>query len=67
MEFKIEEKGAFNLVGVSKRVALQFAGVNNATEELVQSIIEQQKAEVHKLGDLYPKQVINASYNFGEE
>lgn len=29
MEFRIEEKPAFNLVGVSKRVPMQFEGVNN--------------------------------------
>src|SRR5690625_7418627 len=29
MEFRIEEKTAFNLVGVSKRVPMQFEGVNN--------------------------------------
>ena len=29
MEFRIEDKQAFNLVGVSKRVPMQFQGVNN--------------------------------------
>ncbi|MDT2614054.1 AraC family transcriptional regulator [Enterococcus dongliensis] len=67
MDFKIEEKDAFNLVGVSKLVPIQFEGVNNAIQELAQSITEKQKTEMHKLGDLYPKQVINASYTFGEE
>ena len=67
MNFKIEEKPAFNLVGVSKQVPLQFAGVNNAIQELAQSITEKQRAEMHELGDLYPKQVINASYDFAKE
>ena len=67
MNFKIEEKPAFNLVGVSKQVPLQFAGVSNAIQELAQSITEKQRAEMHELGDLYPKQVINASYDFAKE
>ncbi|MDT2597325.1 AraC family transcriptional regulator [Enterococcus dongliensis] len=67
MDFKIEEKDAFNLVGVSKRVPIQFEGVNNAIQELAQSITEKQKTEMHELGDLYPKKVINASYTFDEE
>ncbi|MDT2759119.1 AraC family transcriptional regulator [Enterococcus xiangfangensis] len=66
MDFKIEEKEAFNLVGVSKRVPLQFEGVNNAIQELAQSITAQQKAEMHELGDLYPQRVLNASYAFDE-
>lgn len=28
MEFRIEEKPAFDIVGVSKRVPMQFEGVN---------------------------------------
>ena len=66
MEFKIEEKPAFKLVGVSKRVPIQFEGTNNAIQELAQSITEKQRAEMHELGDLYPHQVINASYAFDE-
>ena len=30
MEFKIEKKEKFNIVGVSKRVPIQFKGENNA-------------------------------------
>lgn len=66
MDFKIEEKEAFNLVGVSKRVPVQFEGENNAIQELAQSITPQQKAEMHELGDLYPQRVLNASYAFDE-
>ncbi|MGF2942811.1 AraC family transcriptional regulator [Enterococcus xiangfangensis] len=66
MDFKIEEKEAFNLVGVSKRVPVQFEGENNAIQELAQSITAQQKTEMHELGDLYPQRVLNASYAFDE-
>lgn len=38
MEFRIKEKPAFNLVGVSKRVPMQFEGVNNEIVKLALSI-----------------------------
>ncbi|TRZ36513.1 AraC family transcriptional regulator [Niallia circulans] len=66
MEFKIERKEKFNLVGVSKRVPIQFEGVNNAILELAQSITEQQRQEMHQLADLYPHQVLNISYDFDD-
>jgi AraC family transcriptional regulator len=64
MEFKIEKKEKFNIVGVSKRVPIQFEGVNNAILELAQTITEQQRNEMHQLADLYPHQVLNVSYDF---
>jgi AraC family transcriptional regulator len=66
MEFKIEKKAKFNIVGVSKRVPIQFEGVNNAILELAQSITQQQRDEMHQLADLYPHQVLNVSYDFDE-
>lgn len=66
MEFKIEEKEKFNIVGISKRVPIQFEGVNNAILELAQSITEQQRNEMHQLADLYPHQVLNVSYDFDD-
>lgn len=66
MEFKIEKKEKFHLVGVSKRVPIQFEGENNAIIELAQTITEQQRKEMHQLADLYPHQVLNVSYDFGD-
>lgn len=66
MEFKIEKKEKFHIVGVSKRVPIQFEGVNNSILELAQTITEQQRKEMHQLADLYPHQVLNVSYNFDE-
>lgn len=66
MEFKIEQKDAFHLVGVSKRVPIQFEGENPAIAELAQSITPQQREEMHSLGDLYPQQVLQVSYDFDE-
>ncbi|WP_461612976.1 AraC family transcriptional regulator [Clostridium sp. Marseille-QA1073] len=66
MEFKIEKKEKFNIVGLSKRVPIQFEGENNAILELAQSINEQQRNEMHQLADLYPNQVLNVSYDFDD-
>jgi AraC family transcriptional regulator len=62
MEFRIEEKPAFNLVGVSRRVPMQFKGVNKAIVELAESITEKQREEMHSLQNIEPYEVVNASY-----
>lgn len=62
MEFRIEEKPAFNLVGVSKRVPMQFEGVNNEIVKLAESITDEQKAEMHSLQNIEPYEIVNASY-----
>lgn len=62
MEFRIENKPAFHLVGVSKRVPMQFEGVNNAIVQLAKSITDEQKAEMRSLQNIAPYEIINASY-----
>ena len=63
MEFRIEDKPAFNLVGVSKRVPMQFEGVNNEIVKLAKSITEEQKKEMHALQNIEPYEIVNASYD----
>lgn len=63
MDFRIEEKPAFNLVGVTKRVPMQFVGVNNEIVKLAQSITDEQKKEMHALQNIEPYEVVNASYD----
>ncbi|WP_411842424.1 GyrI-like domain-containing protein [Salinicoccus sp. HZC-1] len=67
MEVQIKEMPAFTIAGVKKRVPMQFEGVNQAIVELAQSITEEQRAEMHKLQNIDPKQVINASYDADEK
>lgn len=71
MEYKIVEKPAFHFVGVSKRVPLQFEGVNNEIVKLAESITPLQREEMHKLQNIEPFEVVNVSYasdtNFLEE
>jgi AraC family transcriptional regulator len=63
MDFRIEDKPAFNLVGVSKRVPMQFEGVNNEIVKLAESITDQQKEEMHALQNIEPYEIVNASYD----
>jgi AraC family transcriptional regulator len=63
MEFRIEDKPAFNLVGVSKRVPMQFEGVNKEILNLAKSITEEQKEEMHALQNIEPYEIVNASYD----
>lgn len=71
MEYKIIEKPAFTFAGVSKRVLLQYEGVNNAILELAQSITQEQREEMRRLQNIEPYEIVNVSYesdtNFLEE
>ncbi|WP_302153644.1 GyrI-like domain-containing protein [uncultured Enorma sp.] len=63
MEHRIVEKPAFRLAGVIARVPMQFEGENPAIVELAQSITPAQRIELHRLQDMEPKRVVNASWN----
>lgn len=63
MEYKIIQKEAFNFVGFSKRVSLQFEGVNNEIVELTQKITEAQWKKLHALQNIEPYEVVNVSYD----
>ena len=63
MECRIIEKPAFNFVGVSKRLPMQFEGVNNAIVDLANSITQEQREEMHRLQNMEPFEVVNVSYN----
>lgn len=67
MEVQMKEMPAFTIAGVKKRVPMQFEGVNNAIVELAESITEEQRTEMHRLKNVEPKQVINASYDADEK
>ena len=63
MDFRIEEKPAFYFAGVSKRVPMQFEGVNNEIMKLAMSITDEQKSEMHALQDIEPTEIVNVSYD----
>lgn len=62
MEFRIVDKPAFNFVGVSKRVPMQFEGINNEIVKLAESITEEQRKEMHSLQNIEPYEIVNVSY-----
>lgn len=63
MEFRIEDKPAFYLAGVNKRVPMQFEGINNEIVKLAQSITEEQRKEMRSLQNIEPREIVNASYD----
>ncbi|RCH54765.1 AraC family transcriptional regulator [Mucilaginibacter hurinus] len=63
MDFRIEEKPAFHFAGVSKRVPMQFEGINHEIVKLAQSITDEQRKEMRALQNLAPYEIVNVSYN----
>ena len=51
MEYRIVEKPAFRFAGVSRRVPMQFEGVNEAIVRLAESITPGQREELRRLLD----------------
>lgn len=66
MEVKIEEKPAFKLIGVQKRVKQQYEGINQEILEFTQTITETQRKNMRALGDLPPQMPLNISYDADE-
>ena len=67
MKTRIVEQPKFNIVGVQKRVSMQFEGVNKEIEQLANSITEQQEKEMYRLQDIEPKEIVYVSYNADED
>ncbi|NJL92480.1 MAG: AraC family transcriptional regulator [Anaerolineae bacterium] len=67
MEYRIIEKPAFHIIGVHKRVKLQYRGVNPEIAELYQSLTEADIETLDKLCDAEPRGLLNASVNFSDE
>lgn len=66
MDYRIEKKEAFRIVGVKKRVPLQFEGENQEIIKLAKSITAEQREKMHSCANIEPHQIVNASYNFDE-
>ena len=67
MDYKIIQREVSRFVGVSKRVSLQFEGVNNEIVQLANEITENQKRELHKLQNMEPYEIVNVSYDSDTE
>lgn len=66
MKTRIVEQPEFNIVGVQKRVPMQFEGVNDEIVALAKSITNSQKEEMHQLQNIEPKEIVNVSYDADE-
>jgi len=62
MDYKIVEMPSFKFAGVSKRVPMQFEGVNNAIKELANSITQDQREAMYAIQNIEPYEVVNVSY-----
>lgn len=66
MEYRIVEKPAFRFAGVSRRVPMQFEGVNEAIVRLAESITPGQREELHRLRDTAPRRDCECLLGFGQ-
>jgi len=64
LNYRVEKKEAFKLVGISKRVPIVFKGQNPEIIKLIQSITKEQKEKLQSFRNTNVKTVVNASYNF---
>ncbi|MCB0037058.1 MAG: AraC family transcriptional regulator, partial [Anaerolineales bacterium] len=66
MNYRIEEKEAFNIVGLMKRVPLIYEGVNPEISAMWQSLDEETITTLKSLSNIEPRGLISASTNFTE-
>lgn len=66
MEYRIEEKGSFKLVGLEKRVPIVFEGQNPEIMKMVQSLTAKQRERLGGWRNTEVKSVVNASFHFDE-
>ena len=66
MEYRIEEKESFKLVGLKKRVPIVFEGQNPEIMKMVQSLTAQQREMLGAFRNMEVKTVVNASFHFDE-
>jgi AraC family transcriptional regulator len=67
MDYRIVEKPAFYIVGVQKRLKLQYRGVNPEIAALWESLSETDIEALDKLCDGEPRGLLNASVNFTDD
>lgn len=66
MKYRVVEKEAFRIVGISRRVPIVFEGVNPEIEAMWRSLDAETIQGLKELSDIEPKGIISASVNFGE-
>ncbi|WNR44149.1 AraC family transcriptional regulator [Paenibacillus roseipurpureus] len=66
MNYRIEEKEGFHLVGISKRVPIVFNGVNPDIAAMWQSLTMETITALKQLSNVEPLGLLSASTNFSE-
>ncbi|WP_223594682.1 AraC family transcriptional regulator [Neobacillus bataviensis] len=66
MNYRIEEKEAFNIVGVMKRVPIVFEGENPEINAMWKTLNTEKINKLKELSNVEPKGIIQASTNFSE-
>lgn len=64
MNYRIEEKVAFNIVGIMKRVSIIFNGENSEITVMWKSLTMEKINELKKLSNVELEGMIQASTNF---
>jgi len=66
MNYRIEEKESFQIVGIQKRVPIIFNGVNPGIASMWKSLDEETIKQLKLLSNVEPVGIISASTNFSE-
>lgn len=66
MNYRLEEKEAFRIVGLKKRVQIQFSGVNPEIASMWAGLDEKTITLLKRLSNVEPQGLISASANFSE-
>ena len=66
MNYRIEEKGAFQIVGIKKRMTLIFEGVNPQMDSMWQSLTMEDIKELKTMSNIEPTGILCVSANFEE-
>ncbi|MCK1981415.1 MULTISPECIES: AraC family transcriptional regulator [Peribacillus] len=66
MNYRIEEKEAFHIIGIKKRVPIIFNGVNPEIASMWKSLDEKTINELKNLSNVEPLGLLSASANFSE-
>ncbi|WP_404453634.1 AraC family transcriptional regulator [Virgibacillus necropolis] len=66
MNFRIEEKGTFRIIGIKKRVSVIFHGVNPEIASMWKSLDGEMINKLKNLSNVEPMGLLSASTNFSE-
>lgn len=66
MNYRIEEKEGFHIVGIKKRVSIVFHGVNPEIASMWESLNDERINMLKKLSNVEPVGLLSASTNFSE-